>query len=273
MKQQLPLEEELFLEYRRVVEGMNGKEVVIRTIDLGGDKMSALWDQDIRNEANPFMGYRAIRICLDKPEVFITQLRAIIRSSAFGKVSILLPMITHLEEVIKSIEYIEHVKKVLDQEKIPFDKNIKIGMMVETPSVVMNIEAFTQKVDFFSIGTNDLTQYGLAVDRGNEKVKDVYSHYDPSIIKMIMKVVNAAHKAHKEVFVCGEMASEYSALILFLGMKIDGLSVAPQHIGSVRSRISRCSQKEAAIHLEKILQMSIREDITNYLNALLGEVN
>ena len=273
MKQQLPLEEELFSEYRRVVEGMNGREVVIRTIDLGGDKMSALWDQDIRNEANPFMGYRAIRICLDKPEVFITQLRAIIRSSAFGKVSILLPMITHLEEVIKSIEYIEHVKKVLDKEKIPFDNNIKIGMMVETPSAVMNIEAFAQKVDFFSIGTNDLTQYGLAVDRGNEKVKDVYFHYDPSIIKMILKVVNAAHEANKEVFVCGEMASEYSALVLFLGMKIDGVSVAPQYIGTVRNRISKCSQKEAEKHLENILHMNIRKDIIHYLDALFPDKN
>ncbi len=268
MKQRLPREEELFKEYRQVVEGMDGKEVVIRTIDLGGDKMSSLIEQDVRNESNPFMGYRAIRICLDQPELFITQLRAILRASAFGKVSILIPMITHLEELTESIKMIEDVKRELINEKIPFDNTIRIGMMVETPSAVMNIETFAKKVDFFSIGTNDLTQYCLVVDRGNEKVIDVYSHYDPAIIRMILKVVEAGKAEGIEVFICGEMAAEKRALVLFLGMKIDGLSVAPQYIGEVRDRISNCEQKTAEKHLDAVLKMDTRKDILDYLDNI-----
>lgn len=268
MKQSLPKEEELFQEYVQVVKGMEGKEVVIRTIDLGGDKMSPLIGQDLRNESNPFMGYRAIRICLDQPKLFITQLRAILRASAFGKVSLLIPMITHIEELIESLDYIKKAKKELRDEAIPFDENIKIGIMVETPSVVVNIDTFAKKVDFFSIGTNDLTQYSLAVDRGNEKVTNVYSHYDPAIIKMILKVVRAAHAAHKEVFICGEMATEAKAIILFLAMKVDGLSVAPQYIGIVRDRISSCDQKKTEKHLATILTMDTRQEIKDYLDKI-----
>ena len=268
MKQNLPEEEELFKEYCQVAKAMNNREVVIRTIDLGGDKMSALWDQEARHESNPFMGYRAIRICLDKPKVFLTQLRAILRSSAFGKVSILLPMITHIEELTASLKIIEEVKKTLDKEQIPFDRSIKIGMMVETPSVVININSFADKVDYFSIGTNDLTQYSLAVDRGNEKVSHVYSHYDPAIIKMIKSVADAGHYANIPVFVCGEMASEKRALILFSGMKIDGISVAPRYIGEVRDHISTCDQKIAEKHLHKVLSMSTRQEIINYLDNI-----
>ena len=268
MKQHLPDEEELFKEYRHVAEAMEGKEVVIRTIDLGGDKMSALWGKDVRYESNPFMGYRAIRICLDNPEVFETQLKAILRASAFGKVSILIPMITHLEQLIESLEYIESVKTELKSEKIPFDESILVGMMVETPSVVMNIDSFADKVDYFSIGTNDLTQYGLAVDRGNEKVTNVYNHYDPAIIKMIKTVVDAGHNSGIPVYVCGEMASEFRALVLFSAMKVDGLSVAPRYIGEVRNRINACEQKKAQEHLNKIMEMSTRKEIIDYIDSL-----
>ncbi len=271
MKQHLPGEEELFREYRHVVESMNGQQVIIRTIDLGGDKMSVLWDQDIRCEANPFMGYRAIRICLNNPPVFITQLRAILRSSAFGKVSIMLPMITHIEQLTESLEHIEDVKAALREEHIPFDESIRTGMMVETPSAVMNIEAFAEKVDYFSIGTNDLTQYTLAVDRGNERVLNVYDHYDPAVLKMIKMIVDAGRKFRIPVFVCGEMASEIPALFLFLAMKIDGVSVSPRYIGSVRRFIKASRQKEAEKHLGKILSMRTRREISTYLNTLIDK--
>ena len=268
MKQQLPDEEELFQEYRQVAKGMDGKEVVIRTIDLGGDKMSALWEKNVRFESNPYMGYRAIRICLDNPDVFITQLRAILRASAFGKVSLLLPMITHLEELIESLKYIDNVKADLKKEGIAYDSSIKVGMMVETPSVVIKIDTYAKMVDFFAIGTNDLTQYGLAVDRGNEKVTEVYNHYDPAIIKMIKAVVDSGHRANIPVSVCGEMASEYRALVLFSAMKVDGLSVAPRYIGEVRNRIKTCNQKKAEKHLENILKLSTRIEIINYIDSI-----
>ena len=268
MKQHLPEEEELFNEYRQVAEAMEGKEVVIRTIDLGGDKMSALWGKDVRYESNPFMGYRAIRICLDNPKVFNTQLRAILRASAFGKVAILIPMITHIEQLIQSLEHIKLAKKELEDEKIPFDGSIKVGIMVETPSVVMNIKAYADMVDYFSIGTNDLTQYGLAVDRGNEKVTDVYNHYDPAIIKMIKTVVDEGHRAGIPVYVCGEMASELRALVLFSAMKVDGLSVTPRYIGEVRARINACHQKKAQEYLEHILTLATRKEIVDYIDSL-----
>ncbi|MCK4812372.1 MAG: phosphoenolpyruvate--protein phosphotransferase [Candidatus Marinimicrobia bacterium] len=269
MKQHLPSEEELFNEYRHVVKSIAKQGVMVRTIDLGGDKMTSFGDEDIHGEANPIMGYRAIRICLDKPPIFITQIRAILRSSAFGKASIMLPMITHLEQLTESLQYINDVKHTLDKENIPYDKSIKVGMMIETPSVVMNIESFADKVDYFSIGTNDLTQYSLAVDRGNERVTDVYNHYDPAIIKMIKKIVDTGHKFGIPVYVCGEMASENRALILFLAMKVDGVSVAPRYIGSVRHFIKRSYQKKAQEHFDKITKLTIRQDIIEYLDKLI----
>ncbi|MBN2781323.1 MAG: phosphoenolpyruvate--protein phosphotransferase [Candidatus Marinimicrobia bacterium] len=270
MKQHLPDEEELFREYVRVVKSLPDQEVIIRTIDLGGDKMSALWDLNIRNEANPFMGYRAIRICLDHPQVFITQIRAILRSSAFGKVCLLIPMITHLEQLTESLEIIERVKRDLEHEKIAFDRNIKTGIMVETPSVVMNIEAFAEKADYFSIGTNDLTQYSLAVDRGNERVTKIYNHYDPAIIKMLQKIIDAGHRSGIPVYICGEMGSEEQALYLLLAMKADGVSVAPRYLGTVRNFINRQNQKKAAKHLNEILCMKNRKDIIDAIDKLIG---
>lgn len=269
MKQNLPSEEELFNEYRHVVESMNGKQVIIRTIDLGGDKMSALWSKDVRCEANPFMGYRAIRICLNNPPLFITQLRAILRCSAFGDVAVMLPMITHVEELTESLEHINNVKQALEDENIPCDRSLKVGMMVETPAAVINIEAFADKVDFLSLGTNDLTQYSLAVDRGNERVINIYDHYDPAILKMIKTVVDAGRKYKVPVYVCGEMASESPALLLLLAMKIDGVSVSPRYIGSVRRFINESCQKDAEKQLEKILGLETRREISDHLNTLL----
>jgi len=270
MKQGIPEEEELFNEYRHVVKTMEHHPVTIRTVDLGGEKISALWDKDEqRCESNPFMGYRAVRMCLDNPSVFLTQIRAILRSSAYGKVSLMIPMITHLEELTESLEYVEQAKKELRKEKTPFDESIRIGMMVETPSAVVNIESFADKVDYFSIGTNDLTQYSLAVDRGNERVTHIYNHYDPAIIKMIRKVIDAGHKAGIPVYICGEMASEERAVALFLAMGADGLSVAPRYIGSVRRFITYSSRADFQKHLDAVLQLQTRKEIIHYLDKLI----
>lgn len=267
MKHQLPVEEELFNEYRHVVESLPGRTVIMRTIDLGGDKISALSSSNIRCESNPFMGYRAIRICLGDPEIFYVQLRAILRSSAYGNVSIMLPMLTHIEQLDASLEHIEKVKKDLDAEKIPYDKKIKIGIMVETPAVVMNIKSFAKKADFFSIGTNDLTQYALAVDRGNERVTDIYDYYDPAVIRMIATTVEAGRGAGIPVYVCGEMAAEPKALLFFLGLKIDGISVASRYIGAVRDFIRSCERSKAEKIAHKALSMDTRREINEYLHA------
>ncbi|MBW6457892.1 MAG: phosphoenolpyruvate--protein phosphotransferase, partial [FCB group bacterium] len=270
MKQGIPDEEELFNEYRHVVKAMAHHPVTIRTVDLGGEKIPALWDKDeLRCESNPFMGYRAIRMCLDNPSVFITQIRAILRSSAYGKVSLMIPMITHLEELTASLAHIEKAKKDLKKEKLPFNESVKIGMMVETPSAVINIDAFAEKVDYLSIGTNDLTQYSLAVDRGNERVTHIYSHYDPAILKMIRKVIDAGHKADIPVYICGEMASEERAVAMFLAMGADGVSVAPRYIGTVRRFIINSNQKHFKEHLDTVLQMRTRKEITQFLDELI----
>jgi phosphoenolpyruvate-protein phosphotransferase (PTS system enzyme I) len=272
MKHQLPGEEELFDEYRYVIDSLNGLPVTMRTIDLGGDKLSVLSSEDVRCESNPFMGYRAIRICLDNPPVFHTQLRAILRSSAYGKVSIMLPMLTHVEQLNESLKHIDKVKKDLQDEKIPFDADIKVGVMIETPSAVMNIQSFAKKADFFSIGTNDLTQYTLAVDRGNERVVNIYDHYDPAVIRMISNTVDAAKKHGIPVYICGEMASERRALLLFLGMKVDGISVATRYVGAVREFIRSCRQKDAEKILAKVLNMDNRREIGACLDRELQQL-
>lgn len=272
MKNQLPDEEELFNEYKHVVEALPSRPVIMRTIDLGGDKLSSLESADIRFETNPFMGYRAIRICLDNPDIFHVQLRAILRSSAYGKVSIMLPMITHIEELDASLEHIEAVKNALRDEKIPFDENIKVGVMIETPAAVMSIHSFARKSDFFSIGTNDLTQYTLAVDRGNERVVNIYDHYDPAIIRMIAATVKAGHKQGIPVYVCGEMAAEPKAVLIFLGMNIDGISVAGRYVGAVRELIRKSYHKKAVAIAKKVISMNTRHEIDAYLEAELQDM-
>jgi len=272
MKHQLPEEEELFAEYRHVMKSVSGLPVIMRTLDFGGDKLSALGSNDIRCESNPFMGYRAIRICLDKPEIFYTQLRAILRSSAYGKLSIMLPMITHIEQLDASLDHLRQVKEALLSERIPFDPDVPVGMMVETPSAVMNIGAFAEKVDFLSIGTNDLTQYVLAVDRGNERVSAIYDPYDPALIRMIRMVVDAAKARKIPVYVCGEMAAEQRAILLFLAMEIDGISIATRYIGAVREFILKCEQKKLKQILDPLMAMNTREDITRFLDLQVKKI-
>lgn len=272
MKNQLPEEEELFQEYRHVMKSVSGLPVILRTLDFGGDKISALENRDIHCEANPFMGFRAIRICLEKPEVFHTQLRAILRSSVYGKLSLMLPMITHIEQLEESLQHIRHVKAALEREGIPFDPKIPVGMMIETPSAVMNIRSFAEKVDFFSIGTNDLTQYVLAVDRGNERVNKIYDHYDPAIIRMIRMVTDAAQERKIPVYVCGEMASEPAAVLFFLALGVDGISVATRYIGAIREFVMRCDRSKLIKILDPLMVMNSRQEITEYLDSQVKKI-
>ncbi len=265
MKHREPKEDELFAEYRYVVEKMAGKNVVLRTFDLGGDKMTAILQKEQRREDNPFMGYRAIRISLDRSDMFLTQLRAMLRASAYGKISIMFPMITRLEEVYKAREYVEIAKSQLRDAGIQFQEKIPLGVLVEVPSAALLADRLAQELDFFSIGTNDLTQYMLAVDRGNEKVKDLYCHYDPVMVRVMKWIIDAARRAHLPVSVCGEMAGEHLAIPLLIGLGASGLSMAPIYLNEAREIIRGISYTESKNLAYEVLKMNSREEIIHSL--------
>jgi len=261
MKNDLPTENELFHEYSHIVKELPNKEIVIRTIDLGGDKMYLKFGEELSKERNPFMGYRAIRICLDKPEIFITQLKAILRASYYGKVKIMIPMVSIIEEIINAKKYIQKAKDILSKEGKPFDENIKVGILVETPSAAFLANRLAKEVDYFSIGTNDLTQYMLAVDRGNEKINELFCHYDPVVIAAIRWIVRGAKLNKIETTICGEIASDPIATILLVGLGIDNLSVSPIFLGPIRTVIRNISYKESKKFANKILKMETRQEV------------
>jgi phosphoenolpyruvate-protein phosphotransferase (PTS system enzyme I) len=271
MKHREPSEEELYTEYRYVVEKMAGKNVVLRTFDLGGDKMTAILRKEQRREDNPFMGYRAIRISLDRSEMFLTQLRAMLRASAHGQISIMFPMITRIEEVQKAKEYVEIAKAQLRSANVAFQEAIPLGVLVEVPSAALLADRLAKEVNFFSIGTNDLTQYMLAVDRGNEKVKDLYCHYDPVMIRVLKWIIDAGNRANLPVSVCGEMAGEPLAISLLVGMGISGLSMAPIYLNEAREIIRHISFTESKALADEILKMSAREEIIQRLQGFIQD--
>lgn len=229
-----PTEEQQFSAYRSVVENMAGKKVIIRTLDIGADKQVDYFNLD--KEENPAMGYRAIRICLDKTDIFKTQLRAIYRASVYGTVSIMYPMIISVSEVKKIKEIVEEVKKELDDDGVPYGE-VEQGIMIETPAAVMISEELAKEVEFFSIGTNDLTQYTLAIDRQNEKLDNIYDSHHPAILKMIQMTVENGHKSGCWVGICGELASDTSLTKTFIDMGIDELSVSPAFILGLRKTV------------------------------------
>ncbi len=234
-KKRLPTEEEQFEAYKYVVQKLKDELCVIRTLDIGGDKpLSYL---EIGKEENPFLGFRAIRISLERTDIFITQIRAILRASAYGRVAIMLPMIISLEEINKAKEIIEEAKKQLDNEGVKYGENIQLGIMVETPAAAIMADVFAKEVDFFSIGTNDLVQYTLAVDRGNQKISKLYSHFDIAILRLVKKVSEAAHENGKWVGICGEMAGDPIMTRLLVGMGIDELSMSAPSIPKIKEQI------------------------------------
>lgn len=233
-KNTYPTEEEQFEAYKAVAELMGDKKVIIRTLDIGADKKIDYFNLD--KEENPALGYRAIRICLDRPEIFRTQIRAIYRASAFGNISIMLPMITSLWEVQKARELITDAKGELEKEQLPVGKP-ELGIMIETPAAVMIASELAAEVDFFSIGTNDLTQYTLAADRQNVKLEAFYDTHHPAIMKMIQMVVESAHNAGIWAGVCGELGADLDVTEELINMGVDELSVSPSRILPVRERI------------------------------------
>ena len=227
-----PTEDEQFAIYKQVAETLAGKKVIIRTLDIGADKQADYFR--LPAEENPAMGLRAIRICLTRPEVFKTQLRAILRASAFGKISIMFPMIISVDEVKEIQGILAEVKAELDGEGIAYDKNIETGIMIETPASVIMAEELAKEVDFFSIGTNDLTQYTLAIDRQNQSLDKFYDSHHPAILKMLKMVVDAAHKYGKWAGICGELGADLTLTKEFLAMGFDELSVSPGRILPIR---------------------------------------
>lgn len=233
-KKDYPTEEEQFAVYKTVAQNMAGKKVVIRTLDIGADKQVDYFNMD--KEENPAMGYRAIRICLDRVDIFKTQLRAIYRASAFGNIAIMFPMIISLDEVRKIKEICEEIKAELSENGIAYG-DVELGVMIETPAAVMVSDELAKQVDFFSIGTNDLTQYTLAIDRQNAKLDNFYDSHHPAVLKMIQMVVDNGHKEGIWVGICGELGADTSLTETFIKMGVDELSVSPGYVLSIRNII------------------------------------
>lgn len=230
-----PTEEQQFAAYKKVAETMAGKKVIIRTLDIGADKQVDYFKLD--KEDNPALGYRAIRICLTRPEIFKTQLRALYRASAYGQISIMFPMIISVAEVKKIKEIVEEVKAELRTEGAAFREDVELGIMIETPAAVMVSRELAKEVDFFSVGTNDLTQYTLAIDRQNQKLEDFYDSHHPAVLAMIRMAAESAHAEGKWIGICGELGADVTLTETFLKMGIDELSVAPGMVLKVRQKI------------------------------------
>ena len=259
----LPTEEEQYKAYRVVAEKLQGKPVTIRTMDIGGDK--ELPYMDLPKELNPFLGWRAIRISLVKQDIFKTQLRAILRASAYGQVKIMYPMVTSINEVRKANEILDECRKELDEIGKKYDKDIKVGIMVETPSVAIISYKFAKEVDFFSIGTNDLTQYFLAVDRGNELVASLYDSFNPAVLEAIQKVIDAGHDRNISVSMCGEFAGDRRATELLLGMGLDAFSMSASSVLQVKKKIRNSSYEKAQKYRDEILALNTPEEVLENL--------
>jgi len=259
IKDKLPTEEEHFFSYKKVIEGDGIKWVTIRTFDLGGDKFVS--DAGLAEEMNPVMGLRAIRFCLQEVELFKVQLRAILRASAYGNTGILLPMISGVREIMDARSIIDEVKGELLSEGIPIDEDIKVGIMIEVPSAVIMAEQLAERVDFFSIGTNDLIQYALAIDRVNERVTYLYEPLHPAILRMIRQVVDAGHDAGIKVAMCGEMAGDPLCTPVLLGLELDGLSMTPLAIPRVKKIIRKSTVRESKELLKKVMTFPTAREI------------
>ena len=268
-RDQLPSEEEQFIAYKEVVEAMNGNLVVLRTMDIGGDK--ELPYLNLPKEMNPFLGWRAIRIALDRREILNAQLRAVLRASAYGRLAVMFPMIISVEEIRELKSVIEELKVELRNEGKAFDEDIQVGVMVETPSAAINAKFLAKEVDFFSIGTNDLTQYTLAVDRGNELISHLYNPMSPSVLNLIKQVIDASHAEGKWTGMCGELAGDERATILLLGMGLDEFSMSAISVPRIKKLIRNVNYQDAKLLAEKALQQPTAAEIEQLISDFLAE--
>lgn len=256
---EFPSEEVQFEVYKEATEMLGEKPLIIRTLDIGGDK--GLDYFKFPEEENPFLGYRAVRLCLDKEEIFKTQLRALVRASAFGNLKIMIPFVVNIDELKKSIELIEDIKKDLDKEGIEYNKNLDVGIMVETSASIIMADKFIKYADFFSIGTNDLTQYTLAVDRGNENIAHMYSNYNPAVLRAIKHVIEISHEAGKWTGMCGAFAGDTEATKLLLGLGLDEFSGSSAKIAEIKDTILKSSLEEEKLFAEKVVDSELVEEV------------
>ncbi|OOV37331.1 phosphoenolpyruvate--protein phosphotransferase [Staphylococcus sp. MB371] len=263
----MPSEEEQFEAYSIVLKEMDGKRVVVRTLDIGGDKeLSYL---NLPKEMNPFLGYRAIRLCLDQTEIFRTQLRALLRASEFGKLNIMFPMIATIKEFRDAKAILLEEKEKLVSEGVNVADDIEIGIMVEIPSTAALADIFAKEVDFFSIGTNDLIQYTMAADRMSERVSYLYQPYNPAILRLVKQVIEASHKEGKWTGMCGEMAGDNTAIPLLLGLGLDEFSMSATSILKARKQIKQLDQKEMQELANKAINCSTEEEVVELVNQIL----
>ena len=259
-----PTEEEQYEAYKAVLEGMNNKPIVIRTLDIGGDKELPYFEMEA--EMNPFLGYRAIRLCLDRKDILKTQLRALYRASVHGKLRIMFPMISSLEELLDAKEVIKEVLKELDAENIAYSNDVEIGMMIEIPSAAVISDVLAKHVDFFSIGTNDLIQYTCAVDRMNQKISHLYNQFNPAVLRLIKMVIDNAHKEGKWVGMCGESAGDQRMIPILLGFGLDEFSMSPISILPARKLITSLSYADMQKFADEVLAMGTAKEIKEYVD-------
>lgn len=263
-----PSEEEQYAAYKEVAEKMKNKPVVIRTLDVGGDK--ELDYLNLPKEMNPFLGYRAIRVCLDKVDIFKTQLRAILRASAYGNIKIMFPMISSIEELRAAKGILQEVKDELFKENIAFNEKLEVGIMIEIPAAAIISDLLAKEVDFFSIGTNDLIQYTTAVDRMNEKISYLYNPFHPSVLRLVKMVIDNAHKENKWVGMCGEAAGDPKLIPVLIGMELDEFSMSPISILKAREIIRNISQEKMKSLAEQVINLPTAEEVEKFIEKSIN---
>lgn len=264
---QPPSEEEQFTVYKLTAEKLKGKPLIIRTLDIGGDKELSFLN--LPAEENPFLGYRAIRLCLDRTDLFKVQLRAILKASFYGNIKVMYPMISSLEELRAANRVLENCRQELSAAGINYNPGLEIGVMIEIPAAVVIADLLAKEVDFFSIGTNDLIQYTLAVDRTNERVADLYTPYHPSVLRLIRQTIDAGHQAGIWVGMCGEAAGDELLLPFLLGSQLDEFSMSAVSILRIKELLARWTRKEAAVLAERVLELSSTDEVRAYLTKSL----
>ena len=269
-RKDLPTEDDHYHAYKYVAEEMNPYPVIIRTLDLGGDKFLSQFN--LPHEMQPFLGWRAIRFCLARPDIFKLQLRAILRASVHGNLKLMYPMISGIEELRQANKILDEAKEELKSEKLPFDEDIQVGAMIEVPSAAMTADILAREADFFSIGSNDLIQYSLAVDRANEKVAYLYEPAHPAVLRLVKNIIDCAHNADINVGMCGEMAGEPSLALILLGLGLDEFSMPPQVIPELKFLIRSITLKQAQEIANEALKLTTGTEVEAFAQAKLREI-